>query len=540
MAKHIFVTGGVVSSLGKGITAASIGMLLGRRGLKVALQKFDPYLNVDPGTMNPYQHGETYVTDDGAETDLDLGHYERFTGIETSRHSNYTAGRIYSSVIAKERRGDYLGGTVQVVPHITDEIKLAIKAVENDADVVITELGGTVGDIEGLPFLEAIRQYGLEAGRDNVLYVHVTLIVSVKAAGERKTKPTQHSAQKLREIGITPDVLVCRCDRPLEPEMKRKISLFTSVELKSVIEEPDVKDTIFEVPFQFIDQGLDQLIVDRLHLEAKPLEMGPWPGIIERIRSPKGTAEIFVVGKYAELQDAYKSIYEALDHGGVANQCKVEIRRVLAEEVEAKGAEAVLGGAGGILVPGGFGLRGIEGKIAAANYARVNRVPFLGLCLGMQCAAIEFARNVCGLAEADTAENYPDTPHPIICLMPGQRNVTQKGATMRLGGWPCKLRPGTNAAAAYGQELIRERHRHRYEFNNNYREMFEEHGMRIAGTTPDGELVEIIELVDHPWFVAVQFHPEFRSTPVNPHPLFAAFVQKAMQNKAQEVTSGRA
>ncbi len=530
MAKHTFVTGGVVSSLGKGITAASIGMLLGRRGLKVALQKFDPYLNVDPGTMNPYQHGELYVTDDGAETDLDLGHYERFTGIPTSRASNYTSGQIYSTVITKERRGDYLGQTVQVVPHVTDEIKAAVRSVAGDADVVITEIGGTVGDIEGLPFLEAIRQFGLDAGRQNVMYVHVTLIVSVKAAGEIKTKPTQHSVMKLREIGITPDVLVCRCEKPLDEAIKRKIWLFTSVDRRCVIEEPDVTDTIYEVPFQFIDQKLDALIVERLGLAAGPLELGPWPEILKTIRSPSATVRVGVVGKYSELQDAYKSIYEALDHGGIAHKCKVQVERILSEDVETGGPDAVLHGVQGILVPGGFGLRGVEGKVAAAGYARQKEIPFLGLCLGMQCAAIDFARNVCGLAEADTTENRPDTPHPVICLMQEQKTVAQKGATMRLGGYPCRLAEGSVARAAYGREEIRERHRHRYEFNNEYRQVFAEHGMRITGVYPEGDLVEIIELARHPWFVAVQFHPEFRSTPVKPHPLFVAFIAAALAN----------
>jgi len=535
MPKHIFVTGGVVSSLGKGITAASLGMLLGCRGLKVALQKFDPYLNVDPGTMNPYQHGELYVTDDGTETDLDLGHYERFTGIPTTRASNYTSGQIYSSVIAKERRGEYLGGTVQVVPHITDEIKAAVRSAADDADVVITEIGGTVGDIEGLPFLEAIRQFGLDEGPENVMYIHVTLIVSVRAAGEIKTKPTQHSVMKLREIGISPDVLVCRCEEPLPKAVKEKISLFTSVRPECVIEEPDVKHTIYEVPFQFVEQGLDELIVRRLGLRAGPLELGPWPGIIETIRNPACTVRIGVVGKYSELQDAYKSIYEALDHGGIAHRCKVKVERILSEDVETKGPEATLRGVEGILVPGGFGLRGVEGKIAAARYAREHGVPYLGLCLGMQCAAIEFARNVCGLEDADTTENRPDCAHPVICLMEEQKKVTQMGATMRLGAYPCVLAEGSLARAAYGKAEVRERHRHRYEFNNAYREMFARHGMRFSGLSPDGQLVEIIELVDHPWFVAVQFHPEFRSTPVRPHPLFVAFIGQSLKDGQKQL-----
>ena len=531
MAKHIFVTGGVVSSLGKGITAASLGMLLGRRGLKVAMQKFDPYLNVDPGTMNPYQHGETYVTDDGAETDLDLGHYERFTGIATRRTSNFTSGQIYRSVIEKERRGDYLGATVQVVPHITDEIKSAVRSVADNADVVITELGGTVGDIEGLPFLEAIRQFALDEGRENVMYIHVTLIVTVKAAGERKTKPTQHSVQKLREIGITPDVLVCRCEKPIDEAMKQKISMFTSVQRRCVIEEPDVTDTIYEVPFQFVDQGLDEFIIERLGLNAGPMDLGPWPGIIESIRNPTSTVSIAVVGKYSELQDAYKSIYEAIDHGGIANKCKVAVKRIQSEDVESQDPETLLGDVQGILVPGGFGLRGIEGKVAAIGYARQRGIPMLGLCLGMHCAAIEFARNVCGLTGADTTENRPDSRHPVIYLMEEQKSVTDKGATMRLGAWPCKLAEGSLARKAYGQEQISERHRHRYEFNNAYRKVFEAGGMRFSGISPDGELVEIIELAGHPWFLAVQFHPEFRSTPVKPHPLFAAFIEASMKKK---------
>ncbi len=531
MAKYIFVTGGVVSSLGKGITAASLGMLLGRRGLKVAMQKFDPYLNVDPGTMNPYQHGETYVTDDGAEADLDLGHYERFTGIPTSRASNFTSGRIYSSVIEKERRGDYLGATIQVVPHITDEIKSAIREVADDTDVVITELGGTVGDIEGLPFLEAIRQFSLDEGRENVMYLHVTLIVTVKAAGEIKTKPTQHSVQKLREIGISPDVLVCRCEKPIDEAMKQKISLFTSVPRKCVIDEPDVTDTIYEVPFQFIDQGLDKYVVERLGLEAGPLDLGPWPGIIETIRNSTATVSVAVVGKYSELQDAYKSIYESLDHSGIANKCKVVVKRVMAEDIESQGPDALLGDVQGILVPGGFGLRGIEGKISAIRYARERGIPMLGLCLGMQCAAIEFARNVCGLADADTTENRPESQHPVIYLMEEQKDVTDKGATMRLGAWPCKLAQGSIARKAYGQDQINERHRHRYEFNNAYREVFESNGVLFSGVSPDNKLVEIIELTGHPWFLAVQFHPEFRSRPIAPHPLFTDFIEASMKKK---------
>ncbi len=551
--KYIFVTGGVVSSLGKGITAASLGMLLGCRGLKVALQKFDPYLNVDPGTMNPYQHGEVYVTDDGAETDLDLGHYERFTGIPTSRVSNFTAGRIYQEVLAMERRGDYLGGTVQVVPHVTDRIKAAVgQAADDGADVVITEIGGTVGDIEGLPFMEAIRQFRLDEGYKNVIYVHVTLIVFVKAAGEIKTKPTQHSVGTLREIGIQPDFLVCRTEKSISEDIKKKISLFTSVPLHCVIDEPDVETSIYEVPFQFIDQELDKLIIERLDLKTGPLELGKWPGIIDTLRNPEGTVSIAVVGKYSELQDAYKSIYEALGHGGLACRHHVEMRRVLAEDVERDGAEKHLADVAGVLVPGGFGLRGIEGKVLACEYARTNSIPFLGICLGMQCAAIEFARNVCGFEDADTTENKPDTPHPVIHLLPEQRDVTDKGATMRLGAWPCKLSPGGGKAAEAYQEteslsdrhsggirnaelntvismVISERHRHRYEFNNDYREPFAEKGMVFSGINPWNDLVEIMELAEHPWFVAVQFHPEFKSYPTRPHPLFAAFVKASVQ-----------
>jgi len=537
--KYIFVTGGVVSSLGKGITAASLGMLLGCRGLKVALQKFDPYLNVDPGTMNPYQHGEVYVTDDGAETDLDLGHYERFTGIPTSRVSNFTAGRIYQDVLNNERRGDYLGGTVQVVPHVTNRIKDAVReAAADGADVVITEIGGTVGDIEGLPFLEAIRQFRLDKGYDNVIYVHVTLIVSVKAAGEIKTKPTQHSVTKLREIGIQPDFLVCRTEQPTSLDIKKKISLFTSVPLDSVIDEPDVKTSIYEVPFQFIDQKLDQLIISRLQLETEKLDLNNWPDIIETLRNPTGTVPIAVVGKYSELQDAYKSIYEALDHGGLACRHKVDVRKVLSEDIERDGAEKYLADVAGILVPGGFGLRGIEGKVLACEYARQKRVPFLGICLGMQCAAIDFARNVCALTDADTTENKPDTAHPVIDILPEQRNVTDKGATMRLGAWPCKLIPDSKACAAYMESgiqkpdsglVIHERHRHRYEFNNDYRKAFTDKGVLFSGINPERDLVEIMELPDHPWFVAVQFHPEFKSYPTSPHPLFAAFVKAALK-----------
>ena len=530
MAKFIFVTGGVVSSLGKGITAASVGMLLKAWGLNVRLQKFDPYLNVDPGTMNPYQHGEVYVTDDGAETDLDLGHYERFTCEPTSRDSNYTAGQIYFSVISKERRGEYLGQTIQLVPHITDEIKSCVRKLDQPGvDVVIAEIGGTVGDIEGLPFMEAIRQISLDEGRANVMYIHVTLVPYIRAAGEIKTKPTQHSVGRLREIGVVPDVLICRTERPLNDQIKAKISLFCNVEKRAVIEEPDVRDTIYEVPFMLLDQGLDRLIIERLGLNAMSLDLNDWPQIIERIRHPSSEVSIAVVGKYGELQDAYKSIYEAIDHGGIANGCKVNVKRVLAEDLEKEGGIGLLADVQGILVPGGFGSRGIGGKIEAVRFARENAVPFLGICLGLQCAAIELARNVCRLKGADSTENDPDTPHPVISLLEEQKEVTEKGASMRLGAYPCRLEPGTRACEAYGAELASERHRHRYEFNNRYRALFESNGVVFSGQSPDGELVEMLELREHPWFVATQAHPEFKSYPTSPHPLFREFVRAALQ-----------
>jgi len=532
MARHIFVTGGVVSSLGKGITAASLGMLLRAWGLKVKLQKFDPYLNVDPGTMNPYQHGEVYVTDDGAETDLDLGHYERFTGEPTGRDCNYTAGMVYNSVITKERRGDYLGQTIQVVPHITDEIKSCVRTLARpDVDVVISEIGGTVGDIEGLPFLEAIRQVGLDEGRPNVMYVHVTLVPYIRAAQEIKTKPTQHSVGRLREIGIIPDVLICRTEKPLNDQIKAKISLFCNVEKRAVIEEPDVKDTIYEVPFMFTEQGLDRLIIERLGLKAEKLDLGPWPEILEAFRHPTDTVSIAVVGKYGELQDAYKSIYEAIDHGGIAGRCRVDVTRVLAESLEDADPEALLGDADGILVPGGFGSRGLEGKIDAVRFARERGIPFLGICLGLQCAAIEFARNVCGLAGADSTEIDPDTEDPVISIQEEQKGIEQKGATMRLGAYPCVLQADSRAGGAYGTDRVSERHRHRYEFNDRYRELFESKGVLFSGLSPDGELVEILELPAHPWFVAVQFHPEFKSYPTAPHPLFREFVAAALRRK---------
>lgn len=532
MAKYIFITGGVVSSLGKGLTAASLGRLLISRGLNIRMLKMDPYLNVDPGTMSPYQHGEVYVTEDGAETDLDLGHYERFTGQPTSRKSNFTAGRIYWEVLRKERHGDYLGGTVQMVPHITDEIKKQIRALdEPGVDVVLCEIGGTVGDIEGLTFLEAIRQIGLEEGRDRVLYVHLTYVPYIRAAGEVKTKPSQHSVAKLREIGIVPDVLICRTEVRLSEDVRKKLSLFCNVPLHAVIEEKDVDHTVYELPLVLSEQGLDEIIMVHFRFARPQANLAEWRELVERIKNPKQTARIAVVGKYAELQDAYKSIFEAVYHGGFAYECKVEILKIAAEEVEiGKHREALLA-ADGILVPGGFGTRGIEGKIEVIRLARENRIPFLGICLGLQCAVIEFARNVCGLKEANTTEIDKATPHPVVCLMEEQEQVQDIGGTMRLGAWPCVLHKGTRALAAYGSEHISERHRHRYEVNNRYRALLEEKGMIISGLSPDGRLVEMVELRDHPWFVATQAHPEFKSQPLNPHPLFAAFVGAALEHR---------
>jgi len=528
MAKHIFVTGGVVSSLGKGLTAGSIGLLLESRGVRVGMQKMDPYINVDPGTMSPYEHGEVYVTEDGAETDLDLGHYERFTNARIRKNSNYTTGRIYGSVIEKERQGKYLGKTVQVVPHITNEIRDAIRGAAEGVDVLITEIGGTVGDIEGLPFLEAIRELALEAGRENVLFVHLTLLPYLHASGEIKTKPTQHGVSKLREIGILPDFLICRTEKPLEEDLRAKISLFCNVPRESVIEEKDVDTTIYEVPLVLQAQKLDDLIVRRLGLTAGPANLEKWKAMVEVLRHPRATVEIAVVGKYIEHGDAYKSVFEAMTHGGVANQAKVHLHKVNAEDVEEKGAETFLRGAQGVLVPGGFGIRGTEGKVEAIQWARTNRVPFLGLCLGMQCATIEFARNVLGLKGANSSEFDPETPHPVIDLMEGQRGVARKGGTMRLGAYPCRIKPGTRAHAAYGKEAVTERHRHRFEFNNKYRDEFARRGFVFSGIYPEADLVEIVELADHPWFVATQFHPEFQSKPTDAHPLFRAFAAAAL------------
>ena len=532
--KYIFVTGGVVSSLGKGLTAASLGTLLENRGLKVALQKFDPYLNVDPGTMNPYQHGEVYVLDDGAETDLDLGHYERFTNCKLTRLNNLTSGQVYQTVLNNEREGKYLGKTVQVIPHVTGEIqnRIHLLAEQSKADVIITEIGGTTGDIEGLPFLEAIREFALEVGPHNAMFVHVTYVPFIKAAGELKTKPTQQSVAKLREIGIMPHMLVCRCEKPLDKELRQKISMFCNVPFEAVIEEKDVDHSIYEVPLMLQRERVDNLVCQQLHLDAPPANMAHWQDIIRKIIAPQHRVRIGVVGKYIELQDAYKSVYEAIIHGGVANDCGVEIHKVEAENIEKEGPETVLKGLSGILVPGGFGERGIEGKILAARYARENNVPYLGLCLGMQIACIEFARNVLKLSKAHSTEFDPNTPHPVIAMLDDQTRVTKKGGTMRLGAQPCQLVVGTKTARLYGAFVVRERHRHRYEFNNTYRERFEKAGMVFSGHTPDGKLVEIIEQPKHPFFIASQFHPEFHSKPHQPHPLFKGFIGAA-QSQAQ-------
>ncbi len=529
--KHVFITGGVVSSLGKGLTAASVGLLLARRGYRVRMQKLDPYLNVDPGTMSPFQHGEVYVTADGAETDLDLGHYERIAGVTCGRDSNYTAGRIYSAVIRREREGGYLGKTVQVIPHVTDEIKAAIRSLDaEDVDVAITEIGGTVGDIESLPFLEAIRQYRQEIGRQNGVFLHLTLVPFIRAAGEMKTKPSQQSVGILRTIGIVPDILVCRCERRLEREHREKLALFCNVETELVIEERDVEHSIYEVPVALTEQGLDVYLLEMLKLHVRPLHLDDWKRMLaEQLDPSAGAVDIAVVGKYIRLQDAYKSVYEALHHGGLANRVRVNIRMVESEELADSGsATRRLAGMHGILAPGGFGDRGVEGKLRAVQYARENAVPFFGICLGMQCAAIEFARNVCGLAGANSTEFDPATAHPVIDLLPGQREVSDKGGTMRLGAYPCRLSPDSRAREAYGAELVRERHRHRYEFANRYRPQMEKAGMRFTGVNPEADLAEIIELRDHPWFVACQFHPEFQSAPLRAHPLFQAFVAAAI------------
>ena len=527
--KYIFVTGGVVSSLGKGLTAAALGTLLENRGLKVTLQKFDPYLNVDPGTMSPYQHGEVYVLNDGAETDLDLGHYERFTNVSLTRLNNLTSGQVYQSVLNNERDGKYLGKTVQVIPHVTDEIQSRIHqlAERSKADVMITEIGGTTGDIEGLPFLEAIREFALEVGPHNAIFIHVTYIPFIKAAGELKTKPTQQSVAKLREIGIAPHILACRTEHPLDKEIRQKISMFCNVPYEAVIEVKDVDHSIYELPLMLQRERMDDLVCRLLHLDTPVANMTHWQEIIRKIIAPAHRVRIGVVGKYIELQDAYKSVYEAVMHGGIANDCGVEVVKLDAEDIERQGPDAVLKGLGGILVPGGFGERGIEGKILAAQYAREHKVPYLGLCLGMQIATIEFARNVLKLEKAQSTEFDAHSPHPVIDLQEDQKSVTKKGGTMRLGLTPSQLRPNSLAAKLYGAFVIHERHRHRYEFNNKYREQFEQAGFILSGTTPDGKLVEMIEIPAHPFFIASQFHPEFQSKPHQPHPLFKGFISAA-------------
>ncbi|GAF12769.1 CTP synthase [Bacillus sp. JCM 19046] len=531
--KYIFVTGGVVSSLGKGITAASLGRLLKNRGLKVTIQKFDPYINVDPGTMSPYQHGEVFVTDDGAETDLDLGHYERFIDINLSQNSNVTTGRVYSTVLKKERRGDYLGGTVQVIPHVTNEIKERVFRAgrETGADVVITEIGGTVGDIESLPFLEAIRQIKSDVGMDNVLYLHCTLIPYLKAAGEMKSKPTQHSVKELRSLGIQPNVIVVRTERPVPSEMKDKIALFCDIRKEAVIEARDA-DTLYQVPLDLQAQNLDQIVCDHLKLNPGKANMDEWNALVDRVNHLSKKVRIALVGKYVELQDAYLSVAEALRHAGYNVDADIDIKWVYSEQVTAANVAELLQDVDGVLVPGGFGDRGIEGKIEATRYARENKIPFLGICLGMQLASVEFARTVLGLDGANSAELNPETPYPIIDLLPEQKDVEDLGGTLRLGLYPCKLQEGTVARTAYGEEVIYERHRHRYEFNNEYREKMEQAGFIFSGTSPDGRLVEIIEVANHPFFVASQFHPEFVSRPTRPQPLFREFIRASLEGQA--------
>ena len=541
--KFIFVTGGVLSSLGKGLAAASLGALLQTRGLSVTIQKLDPYINVDPGTMNPFQHGEVFVTDDGAETDLDLGHYERYLNVPMSRKNNTTSGAIYNHVIAKERRGDYLGGTVQVIPHITDEIKrtvLSLAEGDNAPDVAIIEIGGTVGDIEGLPFLEAIRQLKSELGRDNCLNIHLTLVPYLKAAGEHKTKPTQHSVKELLSIGIQPDIILCRCEHSIPEEMRRKIALFCNVDQDAVFSSVDVGN-IYEVPLRFYEEGFDQKVAIMLRLPARNAHLEDWKKLVYDCANPQGSVTIAIVGKYVDLKEAYKSLHEALIHGGVANRVSVNLRYVNSENVDDSNVAATFAGCDGILVPGGFGYRGVEGKIAAIRYARENRIPFFGICLGMQCAVIEFARHVAGLEDANSDEFAPLSAHKVLYLMTEwfdfrTKNLekrdaeSDKGGTMRLGAYPCKIIPDTRAFEAYGKELVEERHRHRYEFNNAFKDLLEEKGMVFSGTAPDGSLMEIVELPDHPWFLGCQFHPEFKSRPMAAHPLFREFIKAAKNN----------
>jgi CTP synthase len=535
--KYVFVTGGVVSSIGKGLASASVGALLEARGLRVTHVKLDPYINVDPGTMSPYQHGEVFVTDDGAETDLDLGHYERFTTARMTRQNNFTTGRIYESVISKERRGEYLGATVQVIPHITDEIKERVRGATEGVDVAIIEVGGTAGDIESLPFLEAVRQLKLEAGPQNALSVHVTLVPYIPTAGELKTKPTQHAVKEMREIGIQPDILICRTQMALNRSVKEKIALFSNVPVEAVISALDVS-CIYEVPLHLHAEGLDELIAERLNIWSRAPDLTAWTRICERFMKPsKGSVKIGIVGKYVHLKDAYKSLHESLVHGGLHNDCKVELEYIDSEEVERDGPQKLLAHLDAVLVPGGFGDRGTEGKIQAIGFARENKIPFFGICLGMQLAVVEFARNVAGLAGANSAEFDKDTTHAVIDLMPEQRNVRNKGATMRLGAYPCTLLAGSVAADAYGETEISERHRHRYEFANDYREQLVAAGLVLSGTSPDKRLVEVVELKDHPYFVGCQFHPEFKSRPVAPHPLFARFVRAALERQTVRAKS---
>lgn len=527
--KYIFVTGGVVSSLGKGLTTAALGALLEQRGLKVRLQKFDPYLNVDPGTMNPFQHGEVYVLDDGAETDLDLGHYERFTSGSLSQTNNLTSGQLYETIITKERRGDYLGETVQVIPHFTNEIKNHIYCDEDNIDVIITEIGGTTGDIEGLPFLEAMRQFALEYGRKQVMFIHCTLLPYLKSAGELKTKPSQQSVAKLREIGIQPDILVCRTEKPISQAARDKLSLFCNVPIRAVIEERDVAISIYELPLMLKQEKLDDIVIEQLELNAPPSPIESWNHVVSCLKNPKYHIDVGVVGKYIDLQDAYKSIYESLTHGGISRKCKVNVVRVDTEVVESKGPRASLAHLDGILIPGGFGERGIKGKILTAQYARENKIPYLGICLGMQIAVIEYARNVAGLQEANSTEFAPETPHPVITIMEDQKTVKAKGGSMRLGSYPCEILPNTLAHKAYKSTNVQERHRHRFEFNNAYRKTLSEHGLQMTGINSERNLVEIIEVPDHPWMVGVQFHAEFKSKPQKAHPLFTDFVQAGIE-----------
>jgi CTP synthase len=529
--KYLFVTGGVVSSLGKGIAAASLGRLLVERGLSVTLQKFDPYINVDPGTMSPFQHGEVFVTDDGAETDLDLGHYERYIDRSLSQQNNITTGRIYQTVISKERRGEYLGSTVQVVPHITDEIKNALRRLSPGHDVVITEIGGTVGDIESLPFLEAIRQFRQEVGRDNALFIHLTLVPYIAAAGELKTKPTQHSVRDLMQIGIQPDILICRAEQPIAAEIRRKIALFCNVDFECVIESPDVR-SIYEIPLRFLDQGFDRVVCERLRLETREPDLSAWAKMVQHVLAPSRRLRIAVVGKYTDLHDAYKSVGEALIHGGIAHDAGIDIEWIASDRfVDQQTAGEILHGFDGLLVPGGFGVRGIDGMIHAIQWARVNRLPFFGICLGLQMAIIEFARNVCRLPDANSTEFSATCESPVISLMQSQREVVDMGGTMRLGQYTARLRPGTKVAAAYGTNEISERHRHRFEVNNAFRDVLAEYGLRLSGQSPDGGLVEVIEIPDHPWFLGCQFHPELKSRPTRPHPLFTAFIGAAIHRQ---------